>query len=68
MRRRIVAIGESLEASIMATMYAKDKGVKTVIAKAIGTPQKKLLEKVGADKVLMPERDRHTEGCRPRPR
>ena len=53
----IVAIGESLEASIMATMYAKEKGVKTVIAKAIGTPQKKLLEKVGADKVLMPERD-----------
>ena len=44
-------------ASIMATMYAKEKGVKTVIAKAIGTPQKKLLEKVGADKVLMPERD-----------
>ena len=36
---------------------AKEKGVKTVIAKAIGTPQKKLLEKVGADKVLMPERD-----------
>ena len=37
--------------------FAKEKGVKTVIAKAIGTPQKKLLEKVGADKVLMPERD-----------
>ena len=33
---------------------------RTVIAKAIGTPQKKLLEKVGADKVLMPERD---SGC-----
>ena len=31
----IVAIGESLEASIMATMYAKEKGVKTVIAKVL---------------------------------
>ena len=53
----IISIGESLEASIMATMYAKESGVKTVIAKAKGVVQKKLLEKVGADKVLMPERD-----------
>lgn len=53
----IIAIGESLEASIMATMYAKEMGVKTVIAKATSASQKKLLEKVGADKVLMPERD-----------
>lgn len=53
----IVSIGESLEASIMATMYAKEMGVKTVISKATSTSQKKLLEKVGADKVLMPEKD-----------
>jgi trk system potassium uptake protein TrkA len=53
----IIAIGNNLEASIMATMHAKEKGVKTIIAKAKTAVQKSLLEKIGADKVVMPERD-----------
>lgn len=42
----IVAIGESLEASIMATMYAKEKGVKTVIAKAMVLLRRNFLKKL----------------------
>ncbi len=53
----IVAIGDSLEASVMATMYAKEAGVRTIIAKAKTISEKKILEKMGADKVVMPEVD-----------
>ncbi len=53
----IVAIGDSLESSVMATMYAKEAGVKTVIVKAQNMSEKKILEKIGADKVVMPEMD-----------
>ncbi len=53
----IVAIGDSLESSVMATMYAKEAGVKTVIVKAQNMSEKKILEKIGADRVVMPEMD-----------
>ncbi|MDE6182579.1 MAG: TrkA family potassium uptake protein [Eubacteriales bacterium] len=53
----IVAIGENMEASILATMMAKDLGAKMVIAKARNDIQKSILEKVGADRVVLPERD-----------
>jgi trk system potassium uptake protein TrkA len=53
----IIAAGQSLEAAIMATMAAKDMGVKTVIAKAQDEKQANVLYKVGADKVVLPERD-----------
>lgn len=53
----IVAIGENMEGSILATMMAKELGAKCVIAKAKNDIQKSILEKVGADKVVLPERD-----------
>ncbi|MEI3162360.1 MAG: TrkA family potassium uptake protein [Lachnospirales bacterium] len=53
----IIAIGDSLESSVMATMYAKEAGVKKVIVKAQNLSEKKILEKIGADKVIMPEVD-----------
>jgi len=53
----IIAIGENMEAGIMATLIAKDMGVKTVITKAKNEIQKSILEKVGADRVVLPERD-----------
>lgn len=53
----IVAIGEDMEGSILATMMAKDLGAKHVIAKAKNDIQKSILEKVGADRVVLPERD-----------
>lgn len=53
----IVAIGSDTEASIMATIIAKELGAKKVIAKATTDFQGKVLAKVGADRVIYPERD-----------
>lgn len=51
----IVATGDNLEASILATMVAKESGAKYILAKAQTDMQKKILEKVGADSVILPE-------------
>ena len=53
----VVAIGSNMQASIMATLIAKDMGVKRVIAKAQNELHAKVLYKIGADKVIFPERD-----------
>ncbi len=53
----IVAIGSDTEASIMATIMAKELGAKKVISKATSDFQGKVLRKVGADRVIFPERD-----------
>lgn len=53
----IIATGDSLESAVMATMAAKEMGVHTVIAKAKDIKQANVLYKVGADKVVLPERD-----------
>lgn len=53
----IIAIGIMLESAIMATIYAKECGVDCVIAKAMTFQQKKMFEKLGADRVVMPEYD-----------
>lgn len=51
----IIAMAKNLEASVMATMLCKEVGVETVIAKCANEMNKKILEKVGADKVVFPE-------------
>lgn len=53
----IIAIGTNVDSSIMATLLAKELGVKTVIAKAQGDMHEKILKKIGADKVIFPERE-----------
>lgn len=53
----IVAIGNDLEASILTTMLLKDLGVKKIIAKALGKRHGQLLDKIGADWIIYPERD-----------
>lgn len=53
----IIATGDSLESAVMATMTAKEMKVETVISKAKDLKQANILYKVGADKVVMPERD-----------
>lgn len=53
----VVAIGSDIEASIMATLIAKESGVPLVIAKALTEIHGKLLKKIGADKIIYPERD-----------
>ena len=51
----ILAMANNLEASVMATMLCKESGVKTVIAKCASEMNCKILSKVGADKVVLPE-------------
>ncbi len=51
----IIAMASNLEASVMATMLCKEIGVKTVIAKCATDLDRKILSKVGADRVVFPE-------------
>ncbi len=53
----IVAISSDIKASIMATIMAKELGVSKVVCKAKDELEAKVLYKVGADKVVFPERD-----------
>ena len=53
----VVAIGSDLATCIIATLNLKDLGVPQVICKATDELRKKALEKVGADRVVIPERE-----------
>ncbi len=53
----IVAIGEDIQASILVTLMAKELGVPHVTAKAQNDYHARVLEKIGADRVVHPERD-----------
>lgn len=53
----IVAIGDRLEDSILATMNLKELGVPYVIVKAKNKRFKVVLERIGADHVVRPEKE-----------
>ncbi len=53
----VVAIGEDIEANIMTTLQLKEIGVKYIVAMARNPLQIKVLTKIGADRVVAPERD-----------
>lgn len=53
----IVSIGHDIQSSILATMLVKEIGVKYVVAKARSDRHGQVLTKIGADKVVYPERD-----------
>lgn len=53
----IVAIGQDLAASVLITLNLKSLGVPQVICKAQDDLQKRALEKLGADRVVIPERE-----------
>jgi len=53
----IVATGESMEASILVTLMMKELGVKTIVAKAVSDSHGTVLRKIGATRVVFPERD-----------
>ncbi len=53
----VVAIGNDLEANILITVMLKELGIKYVVVKAQSNLHGKVLEKVGADKVVYPEKD-----------
>lgn len=51
----IIAMANNLEASVLSIMLCKEAGVPTVIAKCSNEMHGKILSKVGADKVVLPE-------------
>ena len=53
----VIATGSNIEASIEATLICKDAGITTVIAKATTVTHERILEKIGADKIIFPELD-----------
>ncbi|MDB4868107.1 MAG: TrkA family potassium uptake protein [Cohnella sp.] len=53
----IVAIGDDIQASILAAILLKDLGIKKVVAKAVSELHGRVLEKIGVDRVIYPERD-----------
>jgi trk system potassium uptake protein TrkA len=53
----VIAIGGALEASIMATLHLRELGVEEVWAEGTSPDRAEVLTRVGATKVLSPERD-----------
>lgn len=53
----VVTIGSDVQSSVMVTLLIKELGVKYVIAKAQNDLHAKVLYKIGADRVVFPERD-----------
>lgn len=53
----VVAIGEDIQANVLTTLLLKDLGVKYIVAKARNELHGKMLSKIGADRVVYPERD-----------
>ena len=53
----IIAIGEELEPTVMATILCSEMGIGEIIVKAETTLQQRILEKVGATKVILPEKE-----------
>ena len=51
----VIAIGKNLEASIVATVVAKEHGIPLIYGKATTEMQSRILKKVGADYVVYPE-------------
>ncbi|MCK6256846.1 TrkA family potassium uptake protein [Fictibacillus sp. KIGAM418] len=53
----IVAIGENLQSSILTTLILKDMGVSKITVKAQNDYHERVLLKIGADRIIHPERD-----------
>jgi trk system potassium uptake protein TrkA len=53
----VVAVGSNMQVGIMATVLLKELGAKYILVKAQDEFEEKVLYKVGADKVILPEKD-----------
>ncbi|KOV84572.1 potassium transporter [Nocardia sp. NRRL S-836] len=56
-QRAVVGIGTNLEASILTTAVLADFGVPTIWAKAISHEHRRILERIGAHHVVLPEHE-----------
>ncbi|WLR47422.1 TrkA family potassium uptake protein [Halobacillus litoralis] len=53
----IVAIGDNIQASMLTTLILKEMGIRMITVKAQNDYHEKILNKIGADQVVHPERD-----------
>lgn len=53
----IVAIGDNLGTSVLCTMNLKELGVPYIVCKAGDETHKEVLKKLGADRVVIPEKE-----------
>ena len=53
----VVAVADNIEDSVLITIMLKEMGVKKVVAKAQSHLHMKVLERIGADVIVFPERD-----------
>lgn len=53
----LVAIGRDIQASILTTMNLKMQGIETIWVKASNKTHHRILSKVGADRVILPEQE-----------
>ena len=53
----IISFGEDLAASTLTTLHLKEMKVKRIIAKAPNEDHKRVLERVGATEVIIPEKE-----------
>ncbi|SCW30681.1 trk system potassium uptake protein TrkA [Paenibacillus tianmuensis] len=53
----VVSIGDDIQASILTAILLKDSGVGMVVAKALSELHGKVLQKIGVDRIIYPERD-----------
>lgn len=60
----VVSIGPAMEPSILTVHYLSQIGVRRIVAKALSEDHSQILEAVGADEVVYPERDMATKMAR----
>lgn len=53
----VIGVGDELEVNVMATLLCKELGCKKVICKVSNEMHGRILARIGADKIVMPERD-----------
>ncbi|MBU5590633.1 TrkA family potassium uptake protein [Clostridium sp. MSJ-4] len=53
----VITIGSNIQASVMVTLLVKELGIKYIIAKGHSELHAKVLYKIGADRVVLPEKD-----------
>ena len=53
----VVAIGDGLAASVLTTMNLKELGIGHIVCKAHDETHRRVLEKLGADRVVIPEKE-----------
>lgn len=53
----VVSIGKDMQSSIMITLLLKELGIPYVVAKASSEIHQRVLQKIGADRIILPEHE-----------